>query len=43
MGAKYYPTIRDQKAGQRFQKKQPGQSKFIKPAARPATKPGKKK
>ncbi len=33
MGAKYLPNVKDQKASQRFQKKQLGQSKFIKPAA----------
>lgn len=43
MGAKYYPTIKDQKAGQRFQQKQNSQSKFIKPATRPAAKTARKK
>jgi hypothetical protein len=33
MGAKYLPTIKDQKLGRRFQQKQHVQSKFIKPAA----------
>jgi hypothetical protein len=41
MGAKYYPNIKDQKAGQRFQQKQLSQSKFIKPATTPVP-PGKK-
>jgi hypothetical protein len=35
MGQKYVPTIKDIKAGQRFQRKQLGQSKCIKPAAKP--------
>jgi len=43
MGSKYLPTIKDSKAGQRFQQKQHTQSKFIKPVAKPpakkATKP----
>lgn len=39
MGAKYLPTVKDQKATQRFQQKQLSQSKFIKPVApRPAAK-----
>ena len=38
MGAKYLPTIKDQKANQRFHQKQQVQSKFIKPATRPAPK-----
>jgi hypothetical protein len=38
MGQKYVPTIKDQKAGQRFQQKQHVQSKFIKPAAKPPVK-----
>ena len=38
MGQKYLPTIKDQKAGQRFQQKQHVQSKFIKPAAKPPVK-----
>jgi hypothetical protein len=43
MGAKYLPTVKDQKAGRRFHQKQHSQSKFIKPAARPAPpKSGKK-
>jgi hypothetical protein len=33
MGAKYLPTIKDQKAHGRFQRQQLVQSKFIKPAA----------
>lgn len=37
MGSKYVPSIKDIKAGQRFQQKQRTQSKFIKPAAKPAT------
>jgi len=38
MGAKYLPSIKDQRAAQRFQQKQLRQSKFIKPkpAAPPA-------
>lgn len=43
MGAKYVPSIKDQKAGERFRQKQQVQSKFIKPAAKPAPKPQKKK
>jgi hypothetical protein len=39
MGSKYVPSIKDQKASQRFQQKQHVQSKFIKPAAKPAPKP----
>lgn len=35
MGLKYTPSIKDQKAGQRFQQKQLNQSKFIKPVAKP--------
>lgn len=42
MGAKYLPTAKDLKAGQRFQQKQLVQSKFIKPAGKPATKKPKK-
>lgn len=42
MGAKYVPTIRDLKAGQRFQQKQLVQSKFIKRAANPPAKKRKK-
>ena len=42
MGAKYLPTHKDLKAGQRFQKKQLVQSKFIKPAGTPAAKKPKK-
>ena len=38
MGAKYVPTIKDLKAGKRFQQKQLVQSKFIKPAAKPPAK-----
>ncbi len=33
MGAKYLPTIKDQKAHGRFQRQQRAPSKFIKPAA----------
>ncbi len=33
MGAKYLPTVKDQKASRRFQQKQHVTSKFIKPAA----------
>lgn len=43
MGLKYTPSIKDQKAGQRFQQKQHGQSKFIKPVAKPAAKKSRKK
>jgi hypothetical protein len=32
MGAKYLPTVKDLKAGQRFQKQALTASKFIKPA-----------
>ena len=42
MGAKYLPTIKDVKAGQRFQQKQLVQSKFIKPAGSPPAKKRKK-
>lgn len=44
MGAKYYPTIKDLKAGQRFQQKQNVTSKFIKGTgtAQPAKKPKQK-
>jgi hypothetical protein len=35
MGAKYLPTIKDQKAGQRFQRKQLGHGKLTKPTAIP--------
>jgi hypothetical protein len=42
MGAKYVPTIKDLKAGQRFQQKQLVQSKFIKPAGKPPAKKPKK-
>jgi len=38
MGAKYVPTIKDLKAGRRFQQKQLVQSKFIKPAGKPPAK-----
>jgi hypothetical protein len=38
MGAKYYPTIKDQKAGQRFQQKQ-NQLQKQKKAAAPQTQP----
>lgn len=38
MGAKYVPSIKDQKANRRFQQKQQSQSKFIKPPSRPAPK-----
>ncbi len=43
MGSKYVPTIKDQKAGQRFQQKQHVQSKFIKPSGTPPVKKSKKK
>jgi hypothetical protein len=36
MGAKYLPSIKDQKAVQRYQQKQHQQSRFIKPAGKPA-------
>ena len=42
MGQKYVPSIKDLKAGQRFQQKQRTQSKFIKPAAKPPAKKDKK-
>lgn len=39
MGAKYLPTIKDIKAGQRFQQKQNAATKLKKPdTAKPATK-----
>jgi hypothetical protein len=38
MGSKYVPSIKDAKAGQRFQQKQHTQSKFIKPAPTPPAK-----
>ncbi len=38
MGSKYVPSVKDTKAGERFQKKQLKQSKFIKPAAKPPLK-----
>ncbi|MEO6244753.1 MAG: hypothetical protein ABIQ12_04895 [Opitutaceae bacterium] len=43
MGAKYLPTVKDQKASRRFQQKQHVTSKFIKPAGKPPAKPAKKK
>ena len=43
MGAKYLPNVKDQKATQRFQTKQLGQSKFIKPVAAPSSPKKKKK
>ncbi|MSU73506.1 MAG: hypothetical protein EXS43_14420 [Opitutus sp.] len=43
MGAKYLPTIKDQKAGQRFHQKQHVTSKFIKPSGQPPAKKSKKK
>ncbi len=43
MGAKYLPTVKDQRASKRFQQKQHVVSKFIKPAdARTAAKAKKK-
>ena len=42
MGTKYVPTIKDLKAGQRFQQKQLVQSKFIKPAGSPPARKRKK-
>ena len=41
MGAKYLPSKKDLKASTRYQQKQLTQSKFIKPAVKPAAKPGK--
>jgi len=42
MGAKYTPSVKDQKANQRFQQKQLGSSKFFKStSARPAKKKAK--
>jgi len=41
MGAKYLPSKKDMKANARYQQKQHTQSKFIKPAIKPAAKPGK--
>jgi len=38
MGLKYVPSVKDAKAGQRYQQKQRSQSKFIKPAAQPVPK-----
>jgi hypothetical protein len=43
MGSKYVPSIKDLKQGQRFHRKQLVQSKFIKPAAQPPARKGKKK
>lgn len=43
MGSKYVPSIKDLKAGQRFQQKQHTQSKFIKPVGKPAAPQPKKK
>lgn len=43
MGSKYVPSIKDLKAGRRFQQKQHTQSKFIKPTGKPAAQPKKKK
>ena len=42
MGAKYLPTVKDLKAGERFQKRSLTESKFMKPAAtrRPVPQPG---
>jgi hypothetical protein len=46
MGAKYLPTVKDQKAAKRFERTQGGASKFfrptVKPAVAPAPKPAKK-
>jgi len=39
MGIKYTPSVKDAKANQRYQQKQHTQSKFIKPATKPAAKP----
>lgn len=33
MGAKYLPTVKDLKAGERFQKRALTESKFMKPSA----------
>jgi hypothetical protein len=38
MGAKYVPSVKDTKADQRYQQKQPAQSKFIKSMAKPSPK-----
>lgn len=43
MGAKYLPTIRDQKANQRFLRKQGAEVRATKPSAKPVSKPAKKK
>lgn len=43
MGAKYYPTVRDQKASLRFQQKQTGLPKLKKTPAAATAKGGKKK
>lgn len=43
MGAKYLPTIKDQKATRRFQQKLHVQSKFIKPSGQPPAPKVKKK
>ena len=43
MGAKYLPTIKDQKASRRFQKKLHVASKFIKASGKTAANPRKKK
>lgn len=42
MGAKYLPTIKDQKASQRFQRKQAAQVRPTKAAGTQAVKPVKK-
>ena len=42
MGAKYMPTVKDSKAGQRFQRNQETGSKFIKAAPKPPAKQAKK-
>jgi hypothetical protein len=43
MGAKYLPTIKDQKASQRFQQKQNPLPKFKKASGAGSAKSGKKK
>jgi hypothetical protein len=43
MGAKYLPTVKDQKASNRFQQKQNTQSKFIRTAGTPPARKGKAK
>jgi hypothetical protein len=42
MGAKYLPTVKDQKAAKRFERTQGGTSKFFRPAVKPAPTPAPK-